>query len=166
MKHVSLRSAVIGCITAVSLTVTPAFAEEIHQGLISYWPLDEIVEGVGTPDVAKGNDLLLSGMDASNLVAGKFGQAMSFDGIEEYLWIQHDGTNALRSRIGPISRSRSGSRETAPPSRTGASSRRAVLSSETRSSTSARTTTAMTLCGRMRSASICVMMTVVYRLTI
>ena len=95
MKHVSLKGAVIGCLAAVSLTVAPAFAEEIHQGLISYWPLDEIVGGVGTPDVAKGNDLLLSGMDASNLVAGKFGQAMSFDGIEEYLWIQHDGTNAL-----------------------------------------------------------------------
>jgi hypothetical protein len=72
----------------------PVKADDIHRGLISYWPLD-VVDGTTTPDVAVGNDLELYGMDAGNLMPGKFGQAMSFDGVEEYLAIQHNGANGL-----------------------------------------------------------------------
>jgi concanavalin A-like lectin/glucanase superfamily protein len=58
-------------------TVVPQ-TPNLTNGQISYWPLDS-VSGITVPDVVRGYDmLLLNGMGASNLVAGKWGNAMKF----------------------------------------------------------------------------------------
>jgi hypothetical protein len=53
-------------------------APSLTNGQISYWPLDAVNGGV-TPDIVGGYDLYLATpMTATNLVAGKFGNAMQF----------------------------------------------------------------------------------------
>jgi hypothetical protein len=57
---------------------------DVTTGLVAYYPLDE-ADGTTTPDMINGYDMTLVNMDASNLVPGMSGQAMTFDGVEELL---------------------------------------------------------------------------------
>ncbi|MES2706927.1 MAG: LamG-like jellyroll fold domain-containing protein [Verrucomicrobiota bacterium] len=73
----------------LSLSLLPAAAQDVRLGLVSYWPLDELSgDSLTTPDKAGfASDLTLVNMDASNVTAGKRGNAMTFDGINELLWV-------------------------------------------------------------------------------
>lgn len=73
--------------------VLPSAAQDVRLGLVSYWPLDEVsADGLTTPDKAGfGSDLTLENMDASNLVAGQRGSAMTFDGANELLFANTAG---------------------------------------------------------------------------
>jgi hypothetical protein len=51
----------------------------LTNGQVAYWPLDTI-QGITTPDVVRGYDLYLYNMASTNLVSGKWGNAMQFYG--------------------------------------------------------------------------------------
>ena len=63
--------------------------------LVGWWPLDE-VNGSTTPDMS-GNDyhMQMENMDISNLVPGKLGAAMEFDGVDEMLTFVSDEDQKL-----------------------------------------------------------------------
>ena len=53
-------------------------AQNLEDGLVSYWPLDE-VRGTKTPDVIGGYDMDLTNLTAEDLVEGQTGQAFEFN---------------------------------------------------------------------------------------
>jgi hypothetical protein len=57
---------------------------QLREGLVSYWPFNAI-GGDTTPDVISGNNLYLYNMGETNLVAGRYGQALAFDGTSQLL---------------------------------------------------------------------------------
>ncbi len=59
----------------------PAHAD-LQDGLVSYWPLDEVA-GSKTPDLMSGYDLGLRNLTAADLVPGKVGKAFHFDNVRE-----------------------------------------------------------------------------------
>ena len=56
----------------------------ITNSLIAYWPLD-VVQGNKTPDVVSGYDMTLVNMGATNVVAGRWGNAFQFDNTAQTL---------------------------------------------------------------------------------
>lgn len=63
-------------------------APNLANGMISYWPLDNVI-GTKTPDLVSGYDMTLVNMTAvSNVVDGKWGKAMKFDNATRTL-LQH-----------------------------------------------------------------------------
>lgn len=69
----------------------------LTTALISYWPLNELT-GAGpllTPDVVNGNHLTAVNIDASNLVEGHAGNALTFNGTDEYLVRYHEQTPSV-----------------------------------------------------------------------
>ncbi len=71
----------------IPVVVLPDPPANVSSGLISWWPLDSVTNSSGTfttPDVYSHNDLLLKFMDDSNLVPGPFGNALTFDGVQQY----------------------------------------------------------------------------------
>lgn len=69
-----------------TLVVHPIVA--ITTGLIAYWPLDELDSR--TPDLTSNdNDLLPVNMGPENIVRGRIGNALLFDGVEEMLGREH-----------------------------------------------------------------------------
>jgi hypothetical protein len=54
----------------------------ITNSIISYWPLDTIL-GTKTPDLVSGYDMTLVKMGATNVVAGKWGNAFLFDTVAQ-----------------------------------------------------------------------------------
>jgi hypothetical protein len=78
-----------------------ARADELHRGLVSYYPLDSVSpDGLSTPDVVSGNDFVLVNMGEEAVVAGRFGQALDFNGVDQYAVYTRVEENGL-----PISRS-------------------------------------------------------------
>ena len=59
-------------------------AQGLSDGLIAYWPLDEI-QGTKTPDLVNGYDMELSNLTSANVVDGQTGKAFSFSNAEQTL---------------------------------------------------------------------------------
>ncbi len=59
-------------VNGVVLGVTP--------GMVAYWPLD-VLAGGKSPDLVSGFDMTAVGLVATNVVAGKWGNAIYFDGV-------------------------------------------------------------------------------------
>ncbi|HCP39451.1 MAG TPA: hypothetical protein DIT98_16665, partial [Verrucomicrobiales bacterium] len=57
---------------------------QIDDGLISYWPLDE-VQGTKTPDLISFYDMELVNLTSDDLVDGKHGKAFSFSNERQTL---------------------------------------------------------------------------------
>ena len=72
----------------ILLILASTASAELRQGLVSYWPFDS-VSAETTGDVISGNDLFLYKMSKANLVVGKFGKALSFDGQTQLLSINY-----------------------------------------------------------------------------
>jgi hypothetical protein len=66
------------------LAGTLAAHAALKDGLVSYWPLDEVV-GTKTPDLASGYDLELANLTAADLVDGKWGKAFQFENARQTL---------------------------------------------------------------------------------
>jgi hypothetical protein len=60
-----------------ALLVNPPPPPNLTNGMVAYWPLDE-VQGTKTPDVASGYDMELINLTAADLVTGKWGKAFRF----------------------------------------------------------------------------------------
>ena len=58
----------------------------VANSLISFWPLDAVTNSptTSTPDLYSGAYLALTSMDSNNLVAGQFGNGLTFDGVAQY----------------------------------------------------------------------------------
>lgn len=70
-----------------TLTVPVDPTTDVARRLVSWWPMEVInTDGIGpfTPDPYSHNDMRLTNMDAGNLVAGNFGNAATFDGVNEF----------------------------------------------------------------------------------
>jgi hypothetical protein len=72
----------------VSLDNAPSYGKPYPIGLMGYWALDEI-NGSIAPDLY-GNNGVISG---ANWVKGKYGSALGFDGVNDYLNISSSGLN-------------------------------------------------------------------------
>jgi hypothetical protein len=64
------------------LTVNADPANDVRRGHISYWPLN--TGETNTPDLYSANHMAFVNVDASNFVPGQFGNALSFNGVDEY----------------------------------------------------------------------------------
>ncbi|MCU0788218.1 MAG: hypothetical protein MUC91_08520 [Verrucomicrobia bacterium] len=60
------------------ITVNAFAAPNVTNGMVAYWPLDTLA-GVKTPDLVSAYDMTLINMGGSNLVSGRWGNALSFD---------------------------------------------------------------------------------------
>ena len=76
-----MKQKLICTLGILALAVTNALAGDVRQGLVSYWPLDNIdPDNLITPDVVASNNLALFNIpDASSVVGAKFGQGLTFD---------------------------------------------------------------------------------------
>lgn len=54
----------------------------LKEGLVSYWPLDQVV-GTKTPDLVSGYDMELANLTAADLVDGKRGKAFKFENARQ-----------------------------------------------------------------------------------
>jgi len=69
-------------LTAATLLSSTGSQAALKDGLVSYWPLDDVV-GTKTPDLVSGYDLELANLTAADLVAGKVGKAFKFDNARQ-----------------------------------------------------------------------------------
>ena len=81
-------------LTILGLSLGSASAQvtsnQIYRGLISYWPLDQLITNVGTgavttPDVVSGINLAANGGVTLGTGNGQFGNAVTLDGTSGYL---------------------------------------------------------------------------------
>ncbi len=71
----------------IPFVVLPDPAPNVASGLLSWWPLNTLTNNGSaevSPDLYSRNDLAFSFMDPTNVVAGRFGNALSFDGAQKY----------------------------------------------------------------------------------
>jgi hypothetical protein len=68
-----------GAVTSAvaTLLVSAPPAPDLTNNLVAYWPLNT-VEGTKTPDLANGYDMTLINMSSTNIVPGRWGNAMRF----------------------------------------------------------------------------------------
>ncbi len=86
MKPTLSPRSLLGILGALTLSAQA----DLKEGLISYWPLDE-VQGERTPDLVNGYNMNLDNLSDEDLVDGKFGQAFSFVASKQtLLWRQHE----------------------------------------------------------------------------
>jgi hypothetical protein len=76
--------AVLSAFALFCTTNLQTTAQNLADGLIAYWPLDEVV-GTRTPDVVGGMDLDLTNLTADDLAPGRFGNAFSFSNTRQTL---------------------------------------------------------------------------------
>ena len=68
---------------------------QLKDGLIAYWPLDE-VQGTKTPELVNGYDMQLTNLSADDVVEGKIGNAFSFSNEKQTLLSRvHDADDQL-----------------------------------------------------------------------
>ncbi len=60
------------------------FVLGVTPGMVAYWPLD-VLAGGKTPDLVSGYDMTAVSLGATNVVAGKWGNAFYFDGVATLL---------------------------------------------------------------------------------
>ncbi|MGI8965465.1 MAG: LamG-like jellyroll fold domain-containing protein, partial [Limisphaerales bacterium] len=68
----------------VTLVILPDSPSNIPSGLLSYWPFNTVDANTNSPDLYSQHDMQLNFMDASNLVPGQIGNALSFNGTNQY----------------------------------------------------------------------------------
>jgi len=68
---------------------------QLKDGLIAYWPLDE-VQGTKTPELINGYDMELTNLSADDVVEGRIGNAFSFSNEKQTLLSRvHDADDEL-----------------------------------------------------------------------
>ncbi|MCC6822823.1 MAG: hypothetical protein IT579_18995 [Verrucomicrobia subdivision 3 bacterium] len=81
--------------TVAQVTVNSFGGVSLTNGLVAYWPLNTIA-GVKTPDLVSAYDLTVNNMGSSNVVAGKWGNALAFDKtFSQYARRIHNSGDAL-----------------------------------------------------------------------
>ncbi len=73
--------------SSATLTVLPDPPSNLRDGLVSHWPLDELIDEfplLRSPDLYSHNDLTMVNMTGLNQVFGQFENAVLFDGVTQY----------------------------------------------------------------------------------
>jgi hypothetical protein len=90
MQRKVIFTFIIACV-AIFMCANITFAQMPKDGLVAYWPLDaSTIDGKNVKDVVGKNDGVMKG---TKLVAGKYAQALLFNGQEDKVSIE--GTDAL-----------------------------------------------------------------------
>jgi hypothetical protein len=63
------RRSRLSLLVAATLAAGTIAQAQLSDGLVSYWPLDDVV-GTKTPDLVSGYDLELNNLTADDLIAG------------------------------------------------------------------------------------------------
>ena len=74
-----------------------------EDGLVGYWKFDEGSGGTAFDSSGNGNDGSLVNMDDSDWVGGKYGNALEFDGVDDYVDAGDYAGNVISTLSGPIS---------------------------------------------------------------
>jgi hypothetical protein len=64
--------------TVAAIRVNAFGSPNLTNGLVAYWPLDSVV-GVKTPDLVSAYDMTVNNMGATNVIPGRWGNALYFD---------------------------------------------------------------------------------------
>lgn len=88
---IATRALAIGVVVALTLAGT-AMGEVLREGLVGEWHFD----GDAKDSSGNGNDGIIYG---ANFVDGKFGKALSFDGVNDYVWLGSPST----LKVSPVS---------------------------------------------------------------
>ncbi|MGK0188788.1 MAG: hypothetical protein ACI9R3_004602 [Verrucomicrobiales bacterium] len=82
MKKLPLDSPLFRRITlplaSAALLISVSHAQELTEGMIGYWPLDEIIAGK-SPDKTGNSDMVAKNIRAEDIVEGRWGNAYVFD---------------------------------------------------------------------------------------
>ncbi|MEO8429096.1 MAG: LamG domain-containing protein, partial [Verrucomicrobiota bacterium] len=94
MKNLSASDLrIVGLVCALLVTASsPASAQDLTNGLVAYWPLDQ-VQGNKTPDLVNGYDMQLNNLSAADLVEGIRGKCFSFSNQKKTLLSRVHGAN-------------------------------------------------------------------------
>jgi len=91
MSNKILITAFVLIITAtVFMYENTAKAQIIKDGLVSYWTFDAVdINGKTVKDIQGKNDGTIFGPE---IVEGKIGEALEFDGVKDYVLVEHGGS--------------------------------------------------------------------------
>ena len=64
--------------------MSTTLSAQLKNGLIAYWPLDE-VQGSKTPELVNGYDMELTNLSSDDVVEGRIGNAFSFSNEKQTL---------------------------------------------------------------------------------
>ena len=70
---------------AYSRNIVEAIAYGVPTGLVAWWRFDEGIGTIAYDSSGNGNNCTLSGSPLPSWVAGKYGDALSFDGLQNYV---------------------------------------------------------------------------------
>ena len=85
MKYVAV---IVGVVALAALGGRPAVAQNVHDGLVAYWPLNESNGDTAADASGNGHDGTLLGDPAWG--GGLFGGALEFDGVEDEVVVPYD----------------------------------------------------------------------------
>ena len=83
----SVLALLLACAAGLQLGKQSLLSQELSDGLVSHWPLDE-VQGTRTPDLVSGYDMDLVNLTAEDLVEGQIGMAFSFDNARQTILLR------------------------------------------------------------------------------
>jgi hypothetical protein len=91
-----ITNSVASVTSAVAQIKVSSFGSpDVTNGIVAYWPLDTLA-GVRTPDLVSAYDLTVANMSNTNVVPGKWGNALSFTGANsQYARRIHNPGDAL-----------------------------------------------------------------------
>ena len=87
-----LRNSGILLLTAFFFLTFQTVRAALSDGLVSYWPMEEVVGGK-TPDLVSGYDMTLNNLTSADQVAGKVGKCFSFSNAKQTLLSRIHGAN-------------------------------------------------------------------------
>jgi hypothetical protein len=98
-KHKNMKNSPASNLSIVALACVllvaagaPTSAQNLTNGLVAYWPLDQ-VQGDKTPDLVNGYDMQLNNLSAADLVDGIRGKCFSFSNQNKTLLSRVHGAN-------------------------------------------------------------------------
>ena len=94
LKKTMVSGAVLVLALFFGLINCSSYAEE--KGLVGYWKFDEIKGGIAKDSSGNGNDGTIYGAEA---IAGKTGQVLSFDGVNDYVDCGNNGSLKITDAI-------------------------------------------------------------------
>ncbi|MBN9693666.1 MAG: LamG domain-containing protein [Verrucomicrobia bacterium] len=87
-----IRRAALPCLLVGSILAISESRAALSEGLVSYWPMEEVAGGK-TPDLVSGYDMTLNNLTEADLVEGKFGKCFSFSNAKQTLLSRIHGAN-------------------------------------------------------------------------
>jgi len=99
MKFQQILSAILVAMVIAVLLANTVYAQEmVIDGLVGFWTFDKTtIAGKNVKDLLGNNDGTING--APQIVAGKIGDALSFNGKDDFVEVEHDSSLDLKKAI-------------------------------------------------------------------